>query len=69
MLKDSIAAEEGAASGSVQAWASELPAGAAWETVYLDNPEFLETMHGRYGCIACHGGTGDTLLKEVAHND
>ena len=69
MLKDSIAAEEGGTSGSEGAWASELPSEAAWESVYLDNPEFLETMHGRYGCLACHGGTGDTLLKEVAHTD
>ena len=69
MLKDSIVTGEGSTSGSEQAWASELPAEAAWESVYLGNPEFLETMHGRYGCIACHGGTGDTLLKEVAHTD
>ena len=70
MLKDSIAAEEGAASGQEgQAWASDLPSEAAWELVYLDNQEFLETMHGRYGCISCHGGTGDTLLKEVAHTE
>jgi hypothetical protein len=68
MLKGSIATEEGAVSGTEGlAWASELPSEAAWELVYLGDQEFLETMHGRYGCITCHGGTGDTLLKEVAH--
>jgi len=68
MLKTSIAAEEGAAPDyEGQAWASELPSAAGWESVYLDDQEFLETVHGRYGCITCHGGTGDTLLKEVAH--
>ena len=24
-------------------------------------------MHGRYGCITCHGGMGDTEDKEAAH--
>jgi hypothetical protein len=38
-----------------------------WQKVYLDQPSFLETVHGRYGCIACHSGNGDTRLKETAH--
>ncbi len=49
-------------------WAAVQPAMAAWEKVYLDQDAFFETMHGRYGCIACHGGTGDTLLKATAHS-
>jgi hypothetical protein len=39
----------------------------AWEKVILNQEAFFETMHGRYGCIACHGGTGDTDDKEAAH--
>lgn len=51
-----------------QAWASSAPRPVErWELVYLSDPAFLETMHGRYGCIICHGGVGDTLLVEVAH--
>jgi hypothetical protein len=48
-------------------WAGELPPMEAWEKVYLDQDAFFETMHGRYGCITCHGGRGDTKLKEAAH--
>lgn len=48
-------------------WAGELPPADAWEKVYIDQEGFFETMHGRYGCITCHGGTGNTKLKEVAH--
>ncbi len=68
-LRESLSASEAAASESGgQAGAGGQPADSErWELVYLDNPEFLETMHGRYGCITCHGGTGDTLLVEVAH--
>jgi hypothetical protein len=68
-LKASISTEEGTAPGyGGHAWAvGELPSVERWELVYLYNPAFLETVHGRYGCINCHGGTGDTLLVEVAH--
>jgi len=38
-----------------------------WPEVFLDDLQFLDTIHGRYGCITCHGGTGDTMLQEVAH--
>ena len=33
---------------------------------FLVDEEFLETEHGRYGCITCHGGV-DTLDMEEAH--
>jgi hypothetical protein len=39
----------------------------AWEKVVLNQESFFETMHGRYGCITCHGGTGGTDDKEAAH--
>lgn len=68
-LKASMPAEQGAIpSYGGQAWASSVPNPVdRWEMVYLSDPAFLETVHGRYGCIICHGGVGDTLLVEVAH--
>ena len=44
-----------------------LPPAEAWEMVYLDEDEFFETIHGRYGCVGCHGGRGDAKVKENAH--
>ena len=68
MLKDSMGGDEGtSADRQAEAWAGDLAPGEAWKAVYLDNLAFLDTIHGRYGCITCHGGTGNTLLKEVAH--
>jgi hypothetical protein len=68
-LKASIDLEEdgsGSLSGG-EDWARGLPTLEPWEKVFLDRDEFFETMHGRYGCTACHGGAGDTRLKDVAH--
>ena len=39
----------------------------AWEKVYLNQESFFETVHGRYGCITCHGGVGDNMGFEAAH--
>lgn len=61
--------EQAAPDGEGHGWATGLPSVEPWELVYLGDPEFLETTHGRYGCITCHGGIGDTLLKDVAHTD
>jgi thiosulfate/3-mercaptopyruvate sulfurtransferase len=33
----------------------------------MDQESFFETVHGRYGCITCHGGSGGTVDKEAAH--
>jgi hypothetical protein len=68
-LKGSISIEEATAPGyGGHAWAVvELPSVERWRLVYLYDSAFLDTVHGRYGCITCHGGTGDTLLVEVAH--
>ena len=40
----------------------------AWEKVYLNQESFFETVHGRYGCVTCHGGTGGTSDIEAAHD-
>ncbi len=39
----------------------------AWEKVFVNQETFFETVHGRYGCITCHGGMGGTADKETAH--
>ena len=39
----------------------------AWEKVYLNQESFFETVHGRYGCITCHGGVGNEMGFEAAH--
>ncbi|MFO7742054.1 MAG: hypothetical protein R6X31_07055 [Anaerolineae bacterium] len=38
----------------------------AWEKVFVEE-SFLATYHARFGCIACHGGTGGTDDMEAAH--
>ena len=45
-----------------------MPPVEAWEKVYLNQESFFETVHGRYGCITCHGGTGGTGDIEAAHD-
>jgi hypothetical protein len=37
-----------------------------WEKVNVSDPEFFESLHARYGCVACHGGTSATD-KDAAH--
>jgi thiosulfate/3-mercaptopyruvate sulfurtransferase len=39
----------------------------AWQKVFLGQESFFETIHGRYGCITCHGGTGGADDLETAH--
>jgi hypothetical protein len=41
----------------------------AWEKVFVNQETFFATLHGRYGCITCHGGVGDTSDMEVAHQN
>jgi len=69
LLKESLSAAEAVATANGgEAWAADGQTdGERWERVYLNNPAFLETVHGRYGCITCHGGTGDTMVVAVAH--
>jgi len=38
-----------------------------WERVILTSKTFSTTLHYKYGCIACHGGTSGTDDKAAAH--
>jgi len=44
-----------------------VPPLEAWEKVLISDAEFLTSVHGQQGCITCHGGTGGTADKAVAH--
>ena len=33
----------------------------------LNEESFFDTVHGRYGCIVCHGGVSGVDDKEAAH--
>lgn len=35
--------------------------------VYLQDESFFETLHARFGCITCHGGTSGVDEMEAAH--
>jgi thiosulfate/3-mercaptopyruvate sulfurtransferase len=41
----------------------------AWEKVYVESQDFLESIHNEPNCIGCHGGTPDTDDKAAAHVD
>jgi hypothetical protein len=34
---------------------------------YVIEPESVMTTHGTLGCLACHGGNGQTMDKAIAH--
>jgi hypothetical protein len=44
-----------------------VPPLEAWEKVILNQEAYFETMHGRFGCVTCHGGVGGTDDKDEAH--
>lgn len=44
-----------------------MPQVEAWEKVFLSDGKFPETMHGRFGCITCHGGQPGAGSMEAAH--
>ncbi len=44
-----------------------MPPVEAWEKVFVSNEPMLESIHGRYGCITCHGGVGGTDDMGAAH--
>jgi hypothetical protein len=50
------------------ALAASADPGEDIEPYYID-PASLETPHGSLGCMTCHGGTGDTADKQVAHEN
>ena len=70
-LKDSIDMGKPAGSSVLTegVGVGELASAEAWQKVYLDQDDFFETVHGRYGCIGCHGGRGDAKVKESAHQE
>lgn len=39
----------------------------AWEKVFLGDGKFLQSTHGKLGCVFCHQGNGATLDKATAH--
>jgi thiosulfate/3-mercaptopyruvate sulfurtransferase len=38
-----------------------------WEKAYLKNTDFLESEHGKVGCVICHGGDSSAEDKDTAH--
>ena len=37
--------------------------------VFVNSAEFVQTTHGKVGCVICHGGDSSAQEKEAAHND
>ncbi len=44
-----------------------MPPLEAWEKVYISDDTFVESIHGKMGCITCHGGVSGAADKEAAH--
>jgi len=38
-----------------------------WEKVFLKNTKFLDSTHGKVGCVICHGGNSTAEDKDTAH--
>jgi len=38
-----------------------------WEKVFVNDAEFLQSTHGKVGCVICHGGDSRNGKKEQAH--
>jgi len=38
-----------------------------WEKVYLKDTKFLDSTHGKVGCVICHGGNSTAEDKDTAH--
>lgn len=47
-------------------WAGKLPVLESWEKVFVDAENFIPTVHGKFPCTSCHGGS-QSSDKEVAH--
>jgi thiosulfate/3-mercaptopyruvate sulfurtransferase len=39
----------------------------AWEKVFIDDEEFVTSLHYQPNCMVCHGGVGGTTSQEEAH--
>ena len=44
-----------------------MPQLAAWEKVFLEDASFMESTHGKVGCVICHGGDSSAQGKDDAH--
>jgi hypothetical protein len=44
-----------------------LPPLEEWEKAYLKKTDFLESEHGKVGCVICHGGDSSAEDKDTAH--
>lgn len=44
-----------------------MPPLEAWEKVLVNYSKFAETIHGRVGCMICHGGDSSEQEMEAAH--
>ncbi|MFN2182528.1 MAG: multiheme c-type cytochrome [Anaerolineae bacterium] len=44
-----------------------MPPLEAWEKVYISDETFVDSIHGKLGCITCHGGVSGAEDKETAH--
>jgi hypothetical protein len=40
-----------------------------WQKVFLGDAEFVQSTHGKVGCVICHGGDSSAEEKEIAHVD
>ena len=38
-----------------------------WEKVFIKDAEFMQSTHGKVGCVICHGGDSQVEDKELAH--
>ncbi len=38
-----------------------------WEKVFVKDAEFMESTHGKVGCVICHGGDSQEEDKELSH--
>ena len=44
-----------------------MPPLEVWEKVWISDETFVESIHGKMGCITCHGGVSGAEEKEAAH--
>jgi hypothetical protein len=44
-----------------------VPPLEVWEKVFLEDADFMESIHGQVGCVICHGGDSGANDKEAAH--
>ena len=38
-----------------------------WEKVFVKDAEFMQSTHGKVGCVICHGGNSQEENKDLAH--